>query len=227
MAVDTRSKTKAEARPDSQPEGSVPPPVFETRDPSAPEFWHERFAQGYTPWDQQGVPAVFAACAEAMPRGAVLIPGCGSAYEAGWLAQHGFSVTAIDFASAAVEAARAQLAQVPNGTRVDLQQADFFTFEPSERPRWIYERAFLCALPPAMRSDYARRMAQLADPGCVLAGLFFLGDPGKKGPPFGMAEAELDALLGADFERIDARDVADSLPVFAGRERWLSWRRRG
>ncbi len=215
----------ADTKPGGADRGDTP--VFKTRDPAAPQFWDERFAQGYTPWDQHGVPAIFAACAQAMPRGAVLIPGCGSAHEAGWLAQHGYTVTAIDFSAAAIEAARAQLVNVPNGGSVDLQQADFFTFEPRERPRWIYERAFLCALPPGKRRDYARRMAQLADPGCLLTGLFFLGDTGKKGPPFGIDDAELDALLSADFERVDTRDVGDSLPAFAGRERWLSWRRRG
>jgi len=202
-------------------------PVFETRDPAAPQFWDERFAHGYTPWDQHGVPPIFITCAQAMPRGPVLIPGCGSAYEAGWLAGQGFAVTAIDFSAAAVEAARRQLTSAPDAVAVNLQQADFFEFQPAPAPRWIYERAFLCALPPALRADYARRMAALAAPGCLLAGFFFLADGAKKGPPFGISEAELDALLNPAFELVEAHEVTDSLPVFAGRERWLSWRRRG
>jgi hypothetical protein len=207
--------------------GQAAPPAFESRDPAAPGFWDERFARGYTPWDQRGVPAAFAAFAEGQPRGAVLIPGCGSAYEAGWLAGHGFAVTALDFAAAAVEAARAQLAQAPAGASVELLQADFFAFEPSRPPQWIYERAFLCALPPALRADYARRMAELVAPGTLLAGFFLIGEPAQKGPPFSMTQAELDALLTPYFDCVAALEVADSLPVFAGRERWLSWRRRG
>ena len=202
-------------------------PVFVTRDPDAPEFWDERFEQGFTPWDQHGVPAAFVDFAAGLTPCPVLIPGCGSAYEAGWLAQHGWHVTAIDFSAAAVQAARAHLTSVGGTEAVELHEADFFTFEPSPPPQWIYERAFLCALPPGRRADYAQRMAELAAPGCLLAGLFFLGEVGKKGPPFAIGETELHALLTPYFECIDEAAVSDSLSVFAaGRERWMSWRRR-
>jgi hypothetical protein len=36
---------------------------------------------------------------------------------------------------------------------------------------------------------------------------------------------ELEALLGARFERVDDREVTGSVPVFAGRERWQAWKR--
>lgn len=201
-------------------------PVFTTRDPDAPAFWDERFEQGFMPWDQQGVPPVFAEFAADLAPCPVLIPGCGSAYEAGWLAQRGWTVAAIDFSAAAVQAARMHLAGLGGADAVDLREADFFAFNPSVPPQWIYERAFLCALPPARREDYARRMAELAAPGCLLAGLFFFGENGKKGPPFAIGETELHALLTPYFECIDERAVSGSLAVFVGRERWLTWRRR-
>jgi len=210
------------AAPDA---ASVDVPVFATRDPNTPQFWDERFEQRFTPWDQRGVPPAFAEFAAGLAPCPVLIPGCGSAYEAGWLAQHGWQVTAIDFSAAAVLAARAQLAGVPGADKITLQEADFFAFNPSAPPQWIYERAFLCALPPARRADYARRMAELAGPGCLLAGLFFLGEAGKKGPPFTIEETALHALLTPYFECIDDHAVSGSLAVFAGRERWMTWRR--
>jgi SAM-dependent methyltransferase len=204
-------------------------PIFATRNPDAPAFWDERFEQGFMPWDQRGVPPAFCAFAERQAPGAVLIPGCGSAYEAGWLAARGWSVTALDFSAAAVGAARAYLAGQPDGENVSLVEADFFTYlrseESSPKPQWIYERAFLCALPPARRADYARHMAQLAAPGSVLAGLFFFGET-HKGPPFAIEEAALHSLLTPFFECIDDHQVEGSIPVFAGRERWLTWRRR-
>ena len=201
------------------------PPAFATRDPNTPEFWDERFERRFTPWDQQGVPPAFTEFASGLMPCPVLIPGCGSAYEAAWLAQQGWPVTAIDFSAAAVQAARAHLAGLVGVETVHLPQADFFTFEPTPPPRWIYERAFLCALPPSRRGDYVRRMAELAAPGCLLAGLFFLGQSGKKGPPFAIVEAELHDLLSPYFECIDERAVSGSLAVFAGAERWLTWRR--
>jgi hypothetical protein len=58
----------------------------------------------------------------------------------------------------------------------------------------------------------------------LLAGFFFLGET-PKGPPFGIDEAELDRLLGGAFEKVNDEPAADSIPVFAGRERWQVWRR--
>jgi Thiopurine S-methyltransferase (TPMT) len=204
-------------------------PTFATRDPDAPAFWDERFERGVMPWDQRGVPPAFCEFAERQAPGPVLIPGCGSAYEAGWLANRGWSVTALDFSAAAVVAARTYLASQPDGEKVSLVETDFFTYEPSEggslKPQWIYERAFLCALPPARRADYARHMAKLAAPGVLLAGLFFFGET-RKGPPFAIEESALHSLLTPFFECIDDHPVEGSIPVFAGRERWLTWRRR-
>jgi hypothetical protein len=174
------------------------------------------------PWDQAGVPSAFQSFAARHSGAAVLIPGCGSAYEAVWLAGQANPVRAIDFSPAAVAVAHEQLgaqhAQL-------VEQADFFTYEPPFTPAWIYERAFLCALPLARRADYARRMADLLPGGALLAGFFFIGAT-PKGPPFGIERAELDALLTPYFELIEDEPVHDSIAIFAGRERWLTWRRR-
>ncbi|SDD83488.1 methyltransferase domain-containing protein [Paraburkholderia lycopersici] len=195
-------------------------PEFETRDPASPSFWDERFERGFTPWDQAGVQRAFEAFAAAHPDAAVLIPGCGNAWEARWLAGHGRTVRAIDFAPAAVASARAALGQYAGV----VEEADFYAYTPPFAPGWVFERAFLCALPKAQRASYAARMAELLAPGALLAGYFFIGET-PKGPPFAIARDELDALLTPFFTLVDDEPVADSLPVFAGRERWLVWRR--
>jgi SAM-dependent methyltransferase len=150
----------------------------------------------------------------------VLIPGCGSAYEALYLAQRGWPVRAIDFSPRAVAAARKQLGKHAG----IVEEADFFTYQPPFELDWIYERAFLCALPKNRWPDYAVRMAALLKPGALLAGFYFLGAT-PKGPPFGIDRSELDALLTPHFELVDEHEVSGSIPVFAGRERWLTWRR--
>jgi SAM-dependent methyltransferase len=195
-------------------------PTFENRDPNSPGFWDERFDQRFTPWDQAGVPDAFKAFVAGHKPQNVLIPGCGSAYEALFLAERGFAVRAIDFSPSAVAAARTQL-----GTRAGLvEEADFFAYEPPFSLDWIYERAFLCALPKDRWADYAARMAVLLKPGALLAGFFFLGST-RKGPPFGIEQIELEALLTPHFELVDEREVSHSIAVFAGRERWFTWRR--
>ncbi|WP_084009598.1 methyltransferase [Pandoraea oxalativorans] len=197
-------------------------PSFAHRDPSRAEFWDERFANAFMPWDAAGVPQALRAfvTGEGAAR-ATLIPGCGAAYEAAWLDAQGWPVRAIDFAPGAVDAAKAQL-----GARASLvEQADFFTYTPPFTLDVIYERAFLCALPRDLWAGYARRMAQLLPPGGRLAGFFFLRET-PKGPPFGMAPEALDALLSQDFVCEADRLVDDSVPVFAGAEHWMIWRRR-
>jgi hypothetical protein len=103
-----------------------------------------------------------------------------------------------------------------------VQEGDFFAFDPHQGFDLVYERAFLCALPRRLWPAYAERVAAVLRPGGMLAGFFFFGD-GDRGPPFALHPGELEALLGARFERVDDREVTDSVPVFAGRERWQAW----
>ncbi|NMM29138.1 MAG: methyltransferase domain-containing protein [Glaciimonas sp.] len=195
--------------------------TFETRDPTDQAFWSERFDRNFMPWDKGGVPAALRDFVAQSSRSAVvLIPGCGSAYEVAYLSEAGWDVTAIDFSPAAVGAARAVLGQ----WAARVEQADFFTFTPQKTPDIIYERAFLCALPPRTHAAIAARWAALLPPGGLLAGFFYFDDA-PKGPPFGIAAAQLDALLLPYFERIDDRPVIDSITAFAGKERWQVWQR--
>ena len=190
--------------------------------PEHPDFWNKRFGEGVTPWDAGKTPAALADFAARQPAPLnTLIPGCGSAWEAAHLAGLGWPVTALDFSPAAVAAAR----KVLGNTAVDLICADFFSFSPRRPYQLIYERAFLCALPRKLWVDWSRRVAGLLPPGCLLAGYFFVCDQ-PKGPPFGILPAQLDELLAANFVRIEDAAVDDSIPVFAGRERWQVWRRR-
>jgi SAM-dependent methyltransferase len=193
------------------------------QDSSLPEFWDTRYRGAVTPWDAGRAPADLQrfAAGYAGPQRA-LIPGCGSAYEARLLAELNWSVTAIDFSAAALAAARRTL-----GPFADCAlEADFFRFDAGAPWPVVYERAFLCALPRRMWPAYADRVAQLLAPGGLLAGYFYFDD-NLRGPPFGAAPQELAELLDANFEHVEDRPVADSLPVFQGRERWMVWRRRG
>lgn len=196
--------------------------------PELPEFWDKRFQSGTTPWDAGGVPAALRAFASSeTARDATgqarraLIPGCGSAYEAAYLDRLGWAVTALDFSAAAVEAARRTLGDW-GGT---LLQADFFDHQPDVPYAFVYERAFLCALPRKLWAGYGGRMAELLDAGGLLAGFYFFSDE-PKGPPFGIAREALEALLRPYFELEAEAAVEDSIGPFAGRERWMVWRRR-
>lgn len=198
------------------------PPAFSNRDPLSPRFWDERFERGFTPWERGGVSlALRRFVANADRPLSVLVPGCGSAHELAVMCEAGWDATAIDFSPEAVARARAQAG--PWADRI--VQADFFAYAPPRPLDLIYEQAFLCALPLARRPDVARRWAELLGQGGLLAGYFFFDDAAK-GPPFGMSRAALDALLAGAFECVADEAVEDSIPVFAGKERWMIWRRR-
>lgn len=192
------------------------------QDSSKPDFWESRYRDNFIPWDAGRVPDSLRQYLPRLRAGArILVPGCGSAHEARYLAENGCAVLAIDFSAAAVELARETLGEFGN----IVQLADFFAFDPGKPFDAIYERAFLCALPRRMWADYGKRCAELLKPDGVIAGFFFFADT-PKGPPFGTSAEELDALLGRAFERIEDSPVTDSIEVFAGKERWQVWRRR-
>ena len=196
-------------------------PDFSHRDPLQPGFWDERFARGFTPWDRGAVPAELrrfvAGCERPLT---VLIPGCGSGYELAWLMEQGWMSTAIDFSPEAVARAK----RVAGQWAERVLEADFFAWEPARPLDMVYECAFLCAMPPAMWPRIAARWAELLAPGALLAGFFYF-DEKPKGPPFGIARERLEELLASHFECIEDRAVQDSIPVFAGKERWMAWRR--
>lgn len=196
--------------------------TFQARDPSAPAFWTERFEKNFMPWDRGGVPEALQRFVSQSPEARVtLIPGCGMGYEVAYLSEAGWEVTAIDFSPAAVDAARAALGPSWAGRVVE---ADFFTYVPPQPLDLIYERAFLCALPRATWPQIIQRWAALLPRGGLLAGFFFFDDA-LKGPPFGADRDALETLLRPGFALIDDQDVTDSIPVFAGKERWQVWRR--
>lgn len=188
--------------------------------PSQPQFWDTRYTAGQTPWDFGGVPAAVPSFLKRQAKpGRVLIPGCGAGYEIKAFANAGWKVTAIDLSPVAIELARRN-AGPDLAKRAFL--GDFFQERmPPASFDVIYERTFLCALQPQHRRAYAMHCAELLKPGGRLAGFFYYKKTAlKDGPPWGLAWGEAEALF-LDYFDLDRDDaVADSLPLFKGRERW-------
>ncbi len=198
--------------------------MSEISESSQPDYWSQRYASGKTPWVCQGVPHALAAfLRQTNGSGRILIPGAGADPEAiRTFSEAGHEVTAIDFSPVAVEQAKKALGRLAD--RIIL--GDFFTHDFGVQPfDLVYERTFLCSLPPATWKDYAERVAQLLRPGGKLAGFFFYGsepDP----PPYPLSDQAARALFEERFELVRSESVFDSLPMFAGAEKWQEWRRR-
>ena len=189
---------------------------------SGPDFFDTRYATGKMPWDFGGVPRSLKLFLEknAGP-GRVLIPGCGSGYEMEAFSSAGWDAIGIDFSTVAVARARRLLGPLAH----KVYEGDFFAYP--LREGWfdiIYERTFLCALPPSFWPRYAQRMAKLVASSGILCGFFFFG-PEDEPPPHPISHSQLDDLLGGYFRRIEDKAVDDSLPLYTGKERWQIWRR--
>lgn len=188
-------------------------------DSAAPSFWEERYQSENMPWDCHGVPAeVIHFLKSVKPPGRVLIPGCGSAYEVKAFLEAGWDAWGIDFSEAAVKRAQGILGN--HGDRILL--GDFFTHEFDQPFDWVYERSFLCALPPRLRKAYACRISDLLVPEGRLVGFFLYGAT-FDGPPFPLQHVEEAKQLLCHFELIEDLDVKGSSSVSDGKERWEQW----
>ena len=107
-----------------------------------------------------------------------------------------------------------------------VHQGDFFEYPLGEMCfDIIYERTFLCTFPSEFWPRYAQRIVNLVAPAGILCGFFFMG-PEDEPPPYPISQVQLDELLGGWFQHIEDKLVEDSLPLFAGKERWQIWRRK-
>lgn len=193
----------------------------ESPDSSKTIFWTKRWAAGKTPWDLGRVPA---ALTKFLQRPTVvaraLVPGCGSGYEVLAFHQTGHEVSAIEFSPPAVAHAREVLG--PLAERVI--HGNFFKHDfAGAQFDLVYERGFLCSLPPVRWPDYAARMAELIPPGGRLVGLFLYGTEPEP-PPFPLTSESAAALLGGNFRLCSDEPVTgDSVPVYQGLEHWQEW----
>ncbi len=191
-------------------------------DSSQTQFWTKRWEVGKMPWDLGGIPpALVTFLTRNQKRTTALIPGCGSGYEVQAFDAAGHDVTAIEFSAPAV--ARAHEVLGPLGEKVI--HGNFFKHDfGKKRFGLIYERGFLCSLPPARWLDFAARMADLVLPGGRLVGLFLYGNEPEP-PPFPLTDEVAAGLFGRYFKLLSTESVGHSVPVYDGKERWQEWER--
>ena len=175
----------------SPSDGSPSSPVLDR------DYWQGRYEAGTTGWDRGSAsPALEAWLSSgALAPCRILVPGCGRGHEVVALARAGFRVTGLDYASTAVEALRARLAE----DRLDgeVVEADLLAWEPDAPFDAVYEQTCLCALSPGCWKDYEHRLASWLVPGGSLAAAFMQTDS-PSGPPFTCAPEAMRRLFAAD-----------------------------
>ena len=144
--------------------------------------WETRYQDGATGWERHGLNPAFLAWREsgAMPPCRILVPGGGRSLEPIALAEAGFDVTIVDAAPTAVAMQRARLERLKVSATVE--QADLFAWDPDRPFDAVYDQTCLCALPPALWPNYARRLHRWLRPEGSLFVLFMQSDR-PSGPP--------------------------------------------
>jgi 2-polyprenyl-3-methyl-5-hydroxy-6-metoxy-1,4-benzoquinol methylase len=122
------------------------------------EQWDRRYAAAERVWSAR--PNVFVVdLVEGLTPGSALDVGAGEGRNALWLAEQGWSVTAVDFSAVAIERGRSS----PGGRRVDWQVADVTSYTP-DRAFDLVLLAYLHLRPEAGRT-VLRRSASWVAPG--------------------------------------------------------------
>jgi SAM-dependent methyltransferase len=109
--------------------------------------------------------------ANARRPGRALDLACGTGRNALWLAQRGWSVTAVDGSAAAIEILRERAGDLPIETQIADLENDAFTIEPS-----LYDLIAICYYLERKLFEPAKRALV---PGGVLIAIALLSEPGK------------------------------------------------
>jgi methyl halide transferase len=152
--------------------------------------WEGRYRGGTTGWERHGLNPAFLSWRDsgALSPCRILVPGGGRSLEPLALAEAGFDVTVVDAAPSAVAMQGAHCERLKVPARVE--QADLFGWDPDAPFDAVYDQTCLCALPPALWPNYARRLHRWLRPQGTLFILFMQSD-GAAGPPF---HCDLDAM---------------------------------
>ncbi|HTS21477.1 MAG TPA: methyltransferase domain-containing protein [Casimicrobiaceae bacterium] len=150
------------------------------------EFWQEKFLAHETKWDR-GEPNPQLArwlASGALAPCRILVPGCGSGHEVVALARNGFTVTALDYAPAAIALTRERLERAD--ARATVIETDVLDWPAPARFDAIYEQTCLCALHPDHWELYAERLDAWLAPGGRLFALLM------QAPRTGAADGRID-----------------------------------
>ncbi len=202
--------------------------MSESHTVSNSEYWQRRYCEQQDGWDL-GKPApplafFFESAHMPMAPARAVVPGCGRGYEVLRLAKLGYHAVGVDFADAAIDAARgaAETQQFETATFV---HTDFFHFaaQPENQESFdiAVEHTCYCAIDPKRRDAYLDALLRIMRPGGLFVGLFWAcGLAG--GPPFTTDRAELENRFLSKLIDGGIEEARDSVSPRAGAE-FLLW----
>jgi SAM-dependent methyltransferase len=193
--------------------------VAQCERPLDEQYWNTQWESRQTGWDV-GYPSPSITkylMGYTNKNASILIPGCGNAYEAEYLAENGFTnLTLIDIAPKAVELLKEKFADTK---AVKILHGDFFLHQGNYD--LIIEQTFFCAIPPSRRMEYAQKMASLLKKDGRLIGLLF-DRTFEQGPPFGGSASEYQPIFEPYFLVKKMERCDNSIPARTGSEVFIN-----
>lgn len=185
------------------------------------EFWDNLYKTNSVGWDLKTPTPAFLDLLKSdyfKEKKRLLITGCGYGYDAVAAAKNNFDVTAIDFSETAIQFAES-LARKEN-VKVNFLIKDFFLLDENHLQSYeiIFDYVTFCAIDPARREEYAKKIFQLLKPKGIFAIILFPIEKRIGGPPFAIDVDEATKLFSGKFELIISTDKINSIKPRKGRE---------
>ncbi|NOY99936.1 MAG: class I SAM-dependent methyltransferase [Chloroflexi bacterium] len=172
------------------------------------------------PWDSGITPPELYAFIEQHPPGRAIDLGCGTGTNVITLAQHGWDVTGVDFASRAIKFARRKVKAA--GVQADLRIDDVTKLTGIQGPFDLaLDMGCFHSLSGDGITDYLDRLDEILAPGgfWLMYG-FFKSAPDQPGP--GLVEADVD-VISARFDLVSRTDGGDKVGRASA---WFLFRKR-
>lgn len=160
-------------------------------------YWDIRYLNNETGWDLQQVSPPLQKYIDGIKSKelSILIPGCGNAYEAGYLLKKGFTnVTLIDISQVLTNRLKATFKKNPS---LQIINENYFNHLGSYD--LILEQTFFCALHPSYRQQYVHKTYELLQHSGKVAGLLFYKKMVLSEPPYIATEKEYQQLFSKYF----------------------------
>lgn len=192
--------------------------------PMDQKYWDTRWEKQETGWDiGYPAPAITEYIDGIVDKNtAILIPGCGNAYEAEYLIQQGFTnITLIDIAPMAVENLKQKFA---NNTHINILLEDFF--EHKGQYDIVLEQTFFSAIPPYRRKEYVAKMHEILYENGRIIGVLFDKQFNNPFPPFGGCPCEYKPIFETHFDIVKMEDCYNSILPRQGSEVFINLKKK-
>lgn len=203
------------------------------------DFWLQKWQEGQIGFHRHDVMPLLQKhwpSLQLPPDSRVLVPLCGKSLDMHWLAAQGHRVLGVELSPLAVTQFFEEAGLDPERTTspygehfsagpIEIILGDAFGLDPAllADVAGVYDRAALIALPPDLRLRYRDTVYAALPAGCqgLLITLEYPQEE-KAGPPFSVAQAEVESLFAAPWRHtlLERRDILDQEPRF--REEGLS-----